>query len=271
MNVDTRSLRTLSICSGYGGIELGLREVVQSRVVCYVESETYVASILANLMESGTLDPAPVWSDLRTFPDKKFGGGMVDILAGGFPCQPFSVAGKHDINDPRNLWSRVRDIIAEIRPSVVFMENVTGLLQKATGYYYWETIEPELREMEYQVAEGIFSAEELGLSHQRERLFIMAHSGGEGFQGLRPPQQEEHQNGRDDVFEGFPPRPEMVDEWTRLLEVMPEIKPSICRTIDGSVRGFEPRYRAIGNGVVPAVAANAFIVLSQKIGGMWSY
>jgi DNA (cytosine-5)-methyltransferase 1 len=85
--VDTRSINVISICSGYGGIELGLRSVIPARTVCYVENEIGVASILAARMEDGSIDPAPIWTDLRTF-DPEPWRGKVDILAGGFPCQP---------------------------------------------------------------------------------------------------------------------------------------------------------------------------------------
>ena len=92
--MDTRTkLNVLSICSGIGGIELGLHAALdgRTRTVCYVERELSVASILAARMQDGTLDSAPIWTDLRTF-DPEPWRGKVDIVTGGFPCQPHSVA-----------------------------------------------------------------------------------------------------------------------------------------------------------------------------------
>ena len=88
-----------------GGLELGLRLAVpDAHAVCYVEGEAYVASLLVAHMEAGRLDPAPVWSDVRTF-DGTSWRGTVDCITAGYPCQPFSIAGrKRAEQDPRHLW-----------------------------------------------------------------------------------------------------------------------------------------------------------------------
>ena len=176
-NVDTRTLNTISICSGYGGIELGLREVVPTRTVCYVEIELSAVEILAKRMAEKALDEAPVWTDLKTF-DTEPWRGKVDLLTGGFPCQPFSFAGKREQeDDERNLWPDVRQLIDGLGVPVVFLENVPGILR-----YYWDTIRPELREMGYEVTEGLFTASSTGAPHKRERLFILAYRTEQGLQ-----------------------------------------------------------------------------------------
>jgi DNA (cytosine-5)-methyltransferase 1 len=171
--VDTRPCNVLSICSGYGGIELGLHAALdgRTRTVCYVENELGVASILAARMEDGSLDPASIWSDLHTF-DPEPWRGKVDILAGGFPCQPHSVAGSQlGEDDPRELSGEVLRIADGLGLPVLFLENVPGICQ-----FYWDNIRPELRKMGYEVAEGLFTASETGAPHKRERLFILAHA-----------------------------------------------------------------------------------------------
>ena len=168
--MDTRTYNAISICSGYDGIQLGLREIIPVRTVCYMENEVSVARILATRMEEKALDEAPVWTDLKTF-DTEPWRGKVDILTGGFPCQPFSVAGARlGEDDPRNLWPSVARLIRGLGVQVVFLENVPGILR-----YYWDTIRPELREMGYEVTEGLFSASETGAPHKRQRLFILAY------------------------------------------------------------------------------------------------
>ena len=150
--MDTRTRNVLSICSGIGGIELGLHAALagRTRTVCYVENELGVASILAARMEDGSLDPAPIWSDLRTF-DPEPWRGRVDILAGGFPCQPHSVAGNQlGEDDPRELSGEVIRIAAGLGYPTLFLENVPGILR-----FYWDSIRPELREMGYEIEEGL--------------------------------------------------------------------------------------------------------------------
>ena len=170
-NVVTPTYNTISICSGYGGIELGLNQVISARTICYVEIEVSAATILATRMEEGHIDKAPIWSNLKTF-DPKPWRGKVDILTGGFPCQPFSIAGKRkEQDDDRNLWPDVAKLIRGLGVPIVFFENVPGILR-----YYWDSIRPELQEMGYEVTEGLFSAAETGAPHKRERLFIMAYS-----------------------------------------------------------------------------------------------
>jgi len=84
----------LSLCAGAGGIDLGLTIACPGyRTVCYVEREAYAAATLVARMEDKALDPAPLWDDVTTFDGRPW-RGAVDILIGGYPCQPFSVAGK---------------------------------------------------------------------------------------------------------------------------------------------------------------------------------
>jgi DNA (cytosine-5)-methyltransferase 1 len=184
--VDTRTQNVISICSGIGGMELGLDAALagRTRTICYIENEISVAAILAARMEDGSIDPAPIWTDLTTF-DPEPWRGKVDILAGGFPCQPFSFAGKRlQSADERNLWPDVARIIDGIKPDRVFVENVSGILR-----YFHERIRRDLREMAYEVAEGLFTAAETGAPHKRERLFILAHAEEYGVQEPRPTNQ----------------------------------------------------------------------------------
>ena len=92
--MDNSEITHISLCSGYGGIDLGLRRVLPGlRTIAYAEIEAFACEVLLARMEGGQLDAAPIWSDLKTFPWSSF-HGMVDILSGGYPCQPFSAAGK---------------------------------------------------------------------------------------------------------------------------------------------------------------------------------
>ena len=259
--MDTRTYNAISICSGYDGIQLGLREIIPVRTVCYMENEVSVARILATRMEEGYLDQAPVWTDVKTF-DPEPWCGKVDILFGGFPCQPFSVAGeKLGEDDPRNLWPDTARLIRGLGVSVVFLENVSG---PEFLRYYYNRIRPELVEMDFKVEEGLFSAAEVGAPHRRRRTFILAHSNAQRLQGDGWPWKKERPEGPQSI-PLYPPGPKDKQGWTHLLSILPEAQSSWCRTLDGPAPEMDIRLRAIGNGVVPAVAARAFRVLSEKL------
>ena len=186
--MDLHTFDILSVCSGVGGLELGFKLAVpNSRVVCYVESEAYAAAVLAERIRENVLDKAPIWSDLRTFDGRPW-RGKVDCLVGGYPCQPFSAAGKKLADkDPRHLWPFVASLIRDVRPPVCFFENVRGHL--SLGF---EEVARELSGMGYAVKAGLFSAAEVGATHNRERLFILAYrdddgrGGGGNDNGQRP-------------------------------------------------------------------------------------
>jgi site-specific DNA-cytosine methylase len=117
------------------------------------------------------LDAAPIWTDLKTFPWGQF-CDRVDILSGGYPCQPFSAAGKRlGTEDPRHLWPHIASGIRAMRPRICFFENVEGHITLGL-----REVVAELESMGYAVSWGIFSAAEVGAPHQRKRVFILAHS-----------------------------------------------------------------------------------------------
>jgi DNA (cytosine-5)-methyltransferase 1 len=163
-------ITTLSICSGAGGLDLGVRMAVRgARTVCYVEREAAAIAVLAARMADGRLDSAPVWTDLRTFEGAAW-RGVVDLIAAGIPCQPHSLAGlRRGAADERDLWPDLRRVIGECRPATVFLENVPGILP-----YYWGTIRPQLQDLGYRTAETLASAEAAGAPHRRERFFALA-------------------------------------------------------------------------------------------------
>jgi len=130
-------------------------------------------------MEAGLLGCAPIWTDLKTFPWSDF-HGKVDILTGGYPCQPFSAAGKRaGTEDPRHLWPFISAGIAAMRPSACFFENVEGHISLGLP----DVIE-DLAGLGYRTTWGLFSAAEVGAPHQRKRVFILAYRCESGLEGM---------------------------------------------------------------------------------------
>ncbi len=150
---------------------------LEHRTVCHVEREAPAAGQLVALMEANAIDPAPIWSDLLTF-DGRAWRGKVDCITAGFPCQPHSMAGKRKgTEDERWIWPAIGTIIRDVFPRLVFLENVRGLLSSG-GF---EAAIGTLACMGFDVEWGVLRASGVGASHQRERVFILAHRKGERF------------------------------------------------------------------------------------------
>lgn len=162
------SPRELSLFSGIGGGLLGTR-LLGWRTVCYVEKDEYCQQVLIQRIKDGYLDDAPIWDDVRTFDGYPW-AGCVDVITAGFPCQPWSVAGKRKgAMDERNMWVDTVRIIREVRPKFCLLENVPGLLRSG----YFETILKDLAESGYDARWKIISAAEMGAPHKRDRLWIV--------------------------------------------------------------------------------------------------
>ena len=169
----------LSLCAGIGGIDLGLKRVVRGlRTVAMVEREAYAVSLLVSKMEKGQLDSCPIYPDLLRFPWERY-RGLLDIVSGGFPCQPFSFCGSQkSTEDPRHLWPHILRGISICKPRYCFFENVEGISSaKSEGYYsVLHHVLSDLERVGYRAEAGQFSAAEVGAPHQRKRWFILAHA-----------------------------------------------------------------------------------------------
>lgn len=165
----------LAVCAGIGGLELGVQLALGPAYscVCWVEWEAYPAAVLLARMEDSSLEPAPIWcGDLREFDTSVL--PPIDMLTAGFPCQPHSLAGKQlGAADDRNLWPEVCRVADELHPSIIFVENVPGILRFA-----YEHVLPDLQRLGYRIEAGLFSAAEVGAPHRRQRLFVLAHAKG---------------------------------------------------------------------------------------------
>ncbi|MBL9054701.1 MAG: DNA cytosine methyltransferase [Rhodobacteraceae bacterium] len=168
----SRPRHGLSLCAGGGGLDLGLMLAEPGyHTRAFVEWEDWPRSTLIAAQRAGYFAPAPIWDDLRSFDARSFRGAF-DIILAGYPCQPFSAAGKRGgADDPRHLWPDVARVIGECRPEWVLLENVPGHVTLGL-----ETVLRELWAMGYTPAAGLFSAAEVGAPHQRLRIFILAHT-----------------------------------------------------------------------------------------------
>ncbi len=283
----------ISLCAGVGGLDLGVHIAEpRYRTVCFVERNSFTAAALVARMADTSLAPAPVWDDLKSFDGRPW-RGRVHILTAGYPCQPFSLSGiRQGENDPRHLWPDVARITGEIAPEWVFFENVPGHL--TLGF---QDVTRDLQAMGYRVAACVVSAAEVGASHTRERLFILAHADIQrirqsglhrGVTSGHPVQDRSEPNritdrdqecgqrmdanvGVDDgcgldttALPIFPPLPGDFDQWGEILRASPELKPCVHGLDDGLAFGMD-RSAAAGNGVVPLAAAHAYCTLRAQL------
>jgi site-specific DNA-cytosine methylase len=220
------------------------------RTVAYAEIEAFAIECLLARMEGGQLDTAPIWSDLKSFPWAEF-SGKVDILTGGYPCQPFSAAGKRGgEDDPRHLWPWIAEGIRILKPAICLFENVEGHITLGLS-----TVVSDLEEMGYKVSWGIFSAAECGAPHQRRRVFILANDQSERVQRMWSAWEQESQAHEQSQL---PVRSSTGTDWSDWTT-----EPILVRMDDGG-SDWVDRMRLLGNGVVPATAALAFTTLLNE-------
>ena len=156
----------IDLFSGIGGFALGLESTGYFKTVQFVENETWCQKIL-----NKNFPEVPIHDDVKTF--KGYGA---DVVVGGFPCQPFSVAGKQKaIQDDRHLWPDMFRVIKETKPTWVIGENVRNIISISGGMVF-EQVYLDLESEGYEVQSFIIPASAVNAPHQRYRTWIVAYS-----------------------------------------------------------------------------------------------
>lgn len=292
------AIKCIELCAGIGGLGFGLRRVIEGfRVVAYCEHDEHAVNVLSARMRDGRLDSAPIWDDVTTFPSEEY--RSVDIVTGGYPCQPFSRAGKRrGADDERHLWPYIRNIIGAVKPFYAFFENVEGHMSLGLP-----TVISDLAELGYESVFGLFDAEEVGAPHLRKRVFILA-------KHPDAPEIRFKENTTIDQWPSVPGEPRRYYEPARLITIMDDTPTfrrrkghdnrwtrggsvnvsAIPGEDDGKPNGWYPesgvgmyadglpagldkndvirQLQLLGNAVVPAQAAKAFVVLYEQLAGV---
>jgi DNA (cytosine-5)-methyltransferase 1 len=230
-------VNVLSLFSGIGGLDLGL-EWAGVTVAGQVEMNPLRRRVLARHWPK-----AARHDDVRTAAAWWLGAARprVDMVAGGFPCQPFSTAGlRLGVGDPRWGWPWMRTVIRAVRPRFVVVENVAALLDDADAFGW---LLGDLAEDGFDADWSVLSACAVGAPHTRERLFVVAYTdGGDG----------EARMGTGSLRPG--PVPNFDDRaraWRDRVDRSLEASRSDDREADGSARWL---VAAGGDAVVPQVA-----------------
>ena len=163
-------LRHLDLFSGLGGFSLGLEATGGFETVAFCDIEKFSRKVLKKH-----------WPNVKQYKDikeltyeqiKKDTLAPIDIITGGYPCQPFSIAGsQRGEKDTRHLWPDMFRIVKECKPTWVIGENVSGHIKLGL-----DTVLQDLESEGYSVRAFSISASSIGANHQRERVWIIAHS-----------------------------------------------------------------------------------------------
>jgi DNA (cytosine-5)-methyltransferase 1 len=188
--------------------------------------------------------------------------GSIDVLTGGFPCQPYSLAGRRlGTEDDRHLWPEMRRAIREISPRWIVGENVLGLVNWNGGLVFHE-VQSDLEAEGYEVFPYLLNAASVGAPHKRDRIWFVAHSNNKRLEGNASERIQGDEGGGIGIQNGVAPRSGFKNSW----EAFPTVAP-ICDGNDGLPSKLDgitfPKWRteslkAGGNAVCPPLVMQIF-------------
>lgn len=239
-----------SLFSGIGGFDLAAEWMGWNNVFS-CENDPFCQKVLQYHFPNTTH-----YGDIKQFDGTKY-RGEIDIITGGFPCQPFSAAGKRrGAADDRFLWPEMLRVIREIQPTWIIAENVRGITNQDGGMVF-ERVCAEMEENGFEVQSFCIPACAVGAPHRRERMWFIATnsqcerlSGSSENKGISSPKEKAQPQPFDSVFR----------TWDTVARSVRGI-----RSLDGlSAAMVRREIRAYGNAIVPQVAYRIFQSISQS-------
>ena len=161
-------LKLLDLFSGLGGFSLGLESTGFFETIAFVEKDEFCQKVLKKNFKN-----IPIEGDIRNVKGEKY---RADVITGGFPCQPFSVAGKRKgTDDDRYLWDETIRVIRECKPRWFIGENVEGIINIQEGVVLRQVC-TDLEKEGFEVQCLIIPASGIGAWHQRKRIWIIGYN-----------------------------------------------------------------------------------------------
>jgi len=180
----SKKYNAIDLFAGCGGLSLGLSKagfnILYANEINTDASDTYIKNLVKNNGHKTYVDVRDI-SEVKTNEIRKFTKNKkIHLVTGGAPCQGFSMAGKRDIDDPRNkLFKEMLRIVREINPPLFLMENVKGILSMDNGKVI-QTIKEAFEDLKYDVRIEVLKASKFGVPQDRERVFIIGTKIGNG-------------------------------------------------------------------------------------------
>ena len=232
-------MKVLDLFSGIGGFSLGLEWAGMS-TVAMCEKDPYCRKILAKHWPDLTIH-----EDIRNLDGKKY-RNSIDLVAGGFPCQPFSVAGKRKgTDDDRHLWPEMLRVIKEAKPKWVIGENVFGFINMAL-----DDVQADLEREHYEVRKFVLPAVAVDAKHRRDRIFLVAYSNSPAVWNLPERQAQGRDNlqaGRQAITPDNGPSQSMANSYGKGLEIGQDLRENHEQELSPSERSGSERREDVAN------------------------
>ena len=229
-------LKLLDLFSGIGGFSLGLESTGQFETIAFVEKDEFCQKVLKK-----NFNNIPIESEVRNVKGDRY---AADIITGGFPCQPFSVAGKRKgTADDRYLWDETIRVIRECKPKWFIGENVEGIINIQEGVVLRQ-VQSDLEKENYKVQCFIIPAASVNAWHNRKRVWIIANSEHNGL----------HCEKRNETIKSSDQSKEWIfirDNWKKNKSEFLGINDGLSSRVD---RYRKERIKALGNSIVPLIA-----------------
>lgn len=262
-------MKELSLFTGMGGGIYGSM-ILGWETVAYVEQDEYCQKVIAQRIKDGWFDSGEIYGDIAEFnrTDAAKYAGQIDILTGGFPCQPFSVGGKRKgTSDDRWLFDEIIKTIKTIQPRRLFFENVSGILGDRAIIQIYQS----LAKIGYRCKPPLqLGSDDCGNIHKRQRVWIFAESESERCGGRSPQERGDERIISEPTewqgssvwseVEGCAIREVRAVEQLLTDEAVPQ--PMLCG-MDDELPDWRKRLKAVGNGQDPIVMATAYKLLSE--------
>jgi len=239
-------LRLLDLFSGIGGFSLGLESTGYFETIAFVEKNNFCQKVLQKNFPNIIIE-----SEVRNVKGEKYKN--TDVITAGFPCQPFSYAGRRKGTlDDRYLWDETIRIVKEVRPRWFIGENTDGLIAIQKGLVL-KQVQTDLEKEGYEVQCFVIPASAIGAWHNRKRVWIIANSKHNGL----------HNQKRDATIKSS----NEPKEWLSIRNNWQKNKCEFLRINDGLSTELDKyrkeRIKALGNSIVPQIARQLGLAIME--------